>query len=135
MRTFFRPLFLYLSPYPNYDTVLNRQIGNPLIRYSVDTAATYIFLWSHGVISQKTFKGIRKSCDFNQYALTGVISDACGNFISNTYAEEGSYINGYDVLLDVCLPGIAEQELRLHKKVSSSSSFNSLPAENTANSF
>ncbi|KAL3696240.1 hypothetical protein R1sor_010316 [Riccia sorocarpa] len=31
--------------------------------------------------------------------------------------EEGSFINGYDVFLDVCLPTLAEQELRLKKKI------------------
>ncbi|CAM6118109.1 unnamed protein product [Calypogeia fissa] len=105
---------------PTRDFVFNLkgiQIGNPLLRYGVDTAATYTFLWSHGLISQKTFRGIRKTCDFRQYALTGEISDSCDNFISTTYSEEGAYINGYDVLLDVCLPGVAEQELRLHKKL------------------
>ncbi|KAL2634330.1 hypothetical protein R1flu_005809 [Riccia fluitans] len=105
---------------PTKDFSFNLQgvaIGNPLLRLNVDAAAVYTFLWSHGLISDKTYKGIKSTCDFMSYELTGEISDTCDEFIYATYGEEGPFINGYDVFLDVCLPGVAEQEFRLRKKI------------------
>lgn len=70
------------------------------------------------MISDKTYKAITRTCDFTQFELTGGIPEECNEHMSAAYDEQGPFINDYDVFLDVCLPGVAEQELRLKKKVS-----------------
>ncbi|BBN05140.1 serine carboxypeptidase-like clade II [Marchantia polymorpha subsp. ruderalis] len=92
-------------------------LGNPLIRLRVDAAAVYTYMWSHGMISDKTYKAITRTCDFTQFELTGGIPEECNEHMSAAYDEQGPFINDYDVFLDVCLPGVAEQELRLKKKI------------------
>ncbi|ERM97972.1 hypothetical protein AMTRI_Chr06g195200 [Amborella trichopoda] len=100
-------------------------VGNPLLNYGVDTSATYSFLWSHGLISDNTYKGVASTCDF-RYGYTGQNPDdasksqgkkahACPNFLVSARAEVGAFINMYDVTLDVCAPPIVHQALLLHK--------------------
>lgn len=95
-------------------------IGNPLLNLGVDSYATYFYFWSHGIVSDETFGGITSACDFDDYAETSPThneSAACNNFLSNASTEVGTFVNLYDVLLDVCYAPIAEQEIRLNKRV------------------
>ncbi|XXG87183.1 hypothetical protein AAC387_Pa11g1934 [Persea americana] len=84
-------------------------IGNPLLKLDNDTAATYEYFWSHGMISDENFLAITNECDFVDY------SDECNNALEEANKVVGGYINYYDVILDVCYPSIVEQELRLRK--------------------
>ncbi|XP_031504546.1 serine carboxypeptidase-like 42 [Nymphaea colorata] len=91
-------------------------IGNPLLNLAVDAAATYEYLWSHGLISEETGFAIKKECDFGKYTDSGDnLSRSCIKAINDAEKEVGDYINEYDVILDVCYPSIVEQELRLRK--------------------
>ncbi|MQM00187.1 hypothetical protein Taro_032919 [Colocasia esculenta] len=45
-------------------------VGNPLLNYGVDTTATYAFFWSHGVISDPSYMGVSRWCDF-RYGYRG----------------------------------------------------------------
>eukprot|EP00250_Pteridium_aquilinum_P019285 c24378_g1_i1 orf=629-2071(-) len=94
-------------------------IGNPLLNLGTDSYSTYFYFWSHGTISDETFDGITAACNFNDYTDTTSHNEStmCNNFLNNAMTEVGNYINLYDVLLDVCYPGIAEQEIRLNKQV------------------
>lgn len=95
-------------------------IGNPLLNYGIDTSATYFFLWSHGLISDKTYQGVTSFCDFSN----GVGDDNgddetrvgnCPFFVGAAHDEVGLNINMYDVTLDICPPPIARQALILRK--------------------
>ncbi|KAH7332048.1 hypothetical protein KP509_20G065500 [Ceratopteris richardii] len=124
---------------PTHGFSLNLQgiaIGNPLLNYGLDTNATYSFLWSHGVISDKTFEGIKSSCDFsngypssktdirighNLHAhdvsnLTEMMDMGCSGFLRKSQMETGR-INIFDVTLDVCKPSMMKQQLMLQKMV------------------
>eukprot|EP01018_Ginkgo_biloba_P039223 Gb_22911 [translate_table: standard] len=93
-------------------------IGNPLLNYGMDTRATYFFLWSHGLISDTTYKGVTASCDFsNGFESTSdqMEGDTCPRFVGAAHSEVGENINMYDVTLDVCPPPIVQQGLRLRK--------------------
>lgn len=95
-------------------------IGNPLLNYGIDTKATYFFLWSHGLISDKTYKGVTSACDFNNGVDDGNGNDetqvgSCQFFVGAARDEVGGNINMYDVTLDICPPPIARQALLLRK--------------------
>lgn len=95
-------------------------IGNPLLNLGLDAYSTYSYFWSHGALSDETFDGVAVTCNFDDYTDTSPThneSAACNNFMNNASTEVGSFINLYDVLLDVCYAPIAEQEIRLNKRV------------------
>ncbi|QCD99951.1 serine carboxypeptidase-like 42 [Vigna unguiculata] len=92
-------------------------IGNPLLRLDRDAPATYEYFWSHGMISDEVGLAIMNDCDFDDYSYETPhnVSNSCNNAIYEANVIVGNYINNYDVILDVCYPSIAEQELRLKK--------------------
>eukprot|EP01018_Ginkgo_biloba_P039224 Gb_00876 [translate_table: standard] len=94
-------------------------IGNPLLRLNVDTASTYEYLWSHGLISDESNIAIKKSCRFDY--ITSIeflnLSKECSDVLVQADQEVGNYVNEYDVILDVCPPSLIEQELRLRRMV------------------
>lgn len=94
-------------------------IGNPLLKLDVDSAATYEYLWSHGIISDVVYDDIVAQCNFEDYTLSSDsnVSKSCNTSLGDASNELGNYINNYDVILDVCYPSIVQQELRLRKKV------------------
>lgn len=102
----------FFVPFPD-------QIGNPLLRLDRDSAATYEFFWSHGMISDELGLTITKECDFDDYVYASPhnVSFSCNQALSEANSIVGEYINNYDVILDVCYPAIVEQELRLRRMV------------------
>ncbi|XP_052736840.1 serine carboxypeptidase-like 42 isoform X2 [Vigna angularis] len=92
-------------------------IGNPLLRLDRDAPATYEYFWSHGMISDEIGLAIMNDCNFDDYSYESPhnVSNSCNNAIYEANLIVGNYINNYDVILDVCYPSIAEQELRLKK--------------------
>ncbi|GLJ48800.1 hypothetical protein SUGI_1029020 [Cryptomeria japonica] len=102
-------------------------VGNPLLNYGLDTSATYFFLWSHGLISDHTYKGVSSSCDFSDGTISAVEetleaaenekAGTCPFFVAAAHNEVGANINMYDVTLDVCPPPIIRQALRLRKRI------------------
>lgn len=56
-----------------------------------------------------------KNCDSHD------VSKSCED--ARSEVSIGSYIDDYDIILDVCYPSIAEQEMRLKKMVLFSLSF------------
>lgn len=110
-------------------------IGNPLLNFGLDTSATYSYLWSHGVISDQTYDGIRGLCDFRYgYPSTKQENDdkqdkregnnvsaaaelGCSRFIQKSTQESGS-INPFDVTLETCKPAMMKQQLKLQNLVS-----------------
>lgn len=115
-------------------SMIGMQIGNPLLNFGLDTSATYFYLWSHGVISDQTYEGIKSLCDFsfgypnrgqdstnnvhdkNGSKLSAAIELECSRFIEKSKQEIGS-INPFDVTLDICKPAMIKQQLKLQKLV------------------
>ncbi|XP_047321556.1 serine carboxypeptidase-like 42 [Impatiens glandulifera] len=92
-------------------------IGNPLLKLDRDAPAIYEYYWSHGMISDEIGLTIMKDCNFEDYTFPSPhnVTDSCNDAISEAEQTVGSYINSYDVILDVCYPSIVQQELRLKK--------------------
>ncbi|WJX83782.1 Serine carboxypeptidase-like 42 [Trifolium repens] len=93
-------------------------IGNPLMNLGRDTHARYEHFWSHRVISDEIGLTIRNVCDFNDFtddSDSHSVSKSCNKALNETNKIVSGYIDGYDVLLDVCYPAIAEQQIILKK--------------------
>ena len=85
------------------------------MQISRDTQATYEYYWSHGMISDEIGLTIMNDCNFN--ASYDNLSKSCKDAMVDAQDVVSEYIDNYDVILDVCYPSIAEQELRLKKMV------------------
>ncbi|KAJ8770526.1 hypothetical protein K2173_018017 [Erythroxylum novogranatense] len=83
-------------------------IGNPLVEFERDINSQALFLWSHGLISDDTYKLTEATCNMSQMwredilfypnitATCTRIENLIGNETSNDY-------DNYDVLVDICL--------------------------------
>lgn len=77
------------------------------------------------MISDEVFLAIQNDCHFDDYTYAPPHNEskACNDALGDAYNIVSSYVDNYDVLLDVCYPAIAEQELRLKKTVRTFSFF------------
>ncbi|XP_058781478.1 serine carboxypeptidase-like 42 [Vicia villosa] len=96
-------------------------IGNPLLNFNRDTQATYEYLWSHGMVSDEIYLSLKNECDFN--VSYDNLSKSCKDAMIDVQGIVSDYVDNYDVILDVCYPSIAQQELRL-KKMATKISYN-----------
>ena len=71
------------------------------------------------MISDEVGLAIMNECNFEDYTFSDAhnVSEECNTGMNNAYSIVSSYINQYDVILDVCYPSIVQQELRLKKVV------------------
>lgn len=67
------------------------------------------------MISDEIGISIMNDCNFDTTSAN--LSKSCQNAMVDAQDIVGSYIDEYDVILDVCYPSIAEQELKLKKMV------------------
>lgn len=83
------------------------QLGNPLldIQISIDGAN---FMWSHGVISDETFKLKKTVCNDSRYWIErfhGELSRECAEVSEKQAAEMGNFTDPFDVLGPYCFSG------------------------------
>ncbi|KAI9168750.1 hypothetical protein LWI28_001504 [Acer negundo] len=83
------------------DSIINLKgfmIGNAVINDESDTSGMIDFAWSHAIISDKLYQGIRKHCDFRQSTMTNDCNDHVKGF-SQAYA----HIDVYSIYSPLCL--------------------------------
>jgi serine carboxypeptidase-like clade 2 len=71
------------------------------------------------MISDEIDLTIKNVCDFDDYTDFGShnVSKSCNKALNETDKIVSEYVNNYDVILDVCYPAIAEQQIILRKMV------------------
>uniref|UniRef100_A0A0D6QXK7 Carboxypeptidase n=1 Tax=Araucaria cunninghamii TaxID=56994 RepID=A0A0D6QXK7_ARACU len=87
-------------------------IGNPLLDFYTDLNASAEYLWSHGLISDLTYKSMTTGCNYTRYYdehSRGSLSSVCEKIYAVVDMEVSRYINTYDVTLDVCLSSLLMQ--------------------------
>ncbi|KAH9324395.1 hypothetical protein KI387_004573, partial [Taxus chinensis] len=100
-------------------------LGNPLLdlEFSINNGG---YLWSHGLISDRTYKFTRKVCNTSREWLelfvTSNVSDACAK-VSSMVDDESGNVNVYDVILDDCVSNSETQTRALQGKVTKPSKF------------
>ncbi|GLJ45105.1 hypothetical protein SUGI_0949530 [Cryptomeria japonica] len=87
-------------------------IGNPLLDFYTDVNARAEYYWSHGLISDPTYKMMITGCTVARYTdefYRGRVSNTCKQIYAIVDKELSQNINGHDVTLDVCISSLLMQ--------------------------
>lgn len=98
------------------------QIGNPVLDFATDFNSRSEFLWSHGLISDSTFRMFTSMCNYSRYVgeyYRGSVSPICSRVMTQVSKETSRFVDKYDVTLDVCISSVFSQSKILNPQVSS----------------
>ncbi|XP_068665094.1 serine carboxypeptidase-like 45 isoform X1 [Aristolochia californica] len=87
-------------------------LGNPVLEFATDFNSRAEFFWSHGLISDSTFKIFTTACNYSRYVseyYRGFVSPVCSRVYSQVTRETSRFVDKYDVTLDVCISSILSQ--------------------------
>lgn len=88
------------------------QLGNPLLEYATDFNSRAEFFWSHGLISDSTYKMFTAGCNYSRYVseyYRNSISPLCSKVMRKVSRETSKFVDKYDVTLDVCISSVLSQ--------------------------
>ncbi|XP_042048704.1 serine carboxypeptidase-like 45 [Salvia splendens] len=91
-------------------------LGNPVLEYGTDFNSRAEFFWSHGLISDTTYKMFTSTCNYSRYVseyYRGSLSPICTKVMSLVTTETSKFVDKYDVTLDVCIPSVLSQSKAL----------------------
>ncbi|WOL11470.1 serine carboxypeptidase-like 45 [Canna indica] len=91
-------------------------LGNPVLEFATDFNSRAEFFWSHGLISDSTYKIFTSSCNYSRYVseyYRGSLSPVCSRVMSQVTRETSRFVDKYDVTLDVCISSVLSQSLVL----------------------
>ncbi|KAK7295618.1 hypothetical protein RJT34_18529 [Clitoria ternatea] len=94
-------------------------LGNPVLEFATDFNSRAEFFWSHGLISDTTFKMFTSVCNYSRYVreyYNGAVSPICSSVMSQVSTETSRFVDKYDVTLDVCLSSVFSQTKVLNPK-------------------
>ncbi|XP_012572179.1 serine carboxypeptidase-like 45 isoform X4 [Cicer arietinum] len=87
-------------------------LGNPLLEYATDFNSRAEFFWSHGLISDSTYKMFTAGCNYSRYVseyYRNSISPLCSKVMRKVSRETSKFVDKYDVTLDVCISSVLSQ--------------------------
>ncbi|KAL6294150.1 hypothetical protein ACE6H2_002292 [Prunus campanulata] len=87
-------------------------LGNPVLEYTTDFNSRAEFFWSHGLISDSTYKMFTSVCNYSRYVseyYRGSVSPICSRVMSQVSRETSKFVDKYDVTLDVCISSVFSQ--------------------------
>ncbi|KAL4277904.1 hypothetical protein GQ457_03G006900 [Hibiscus cannabinus] len=87
-------------------------LGNPVLEFATDFNSRAEFFWSHGLISDSTYKLFTTSCNYSRYVgeyYRGNVSPICSRVMSQVSTETSRFVDKYDVTLDVCISSVFSQ--------------------------
>ncbi|KAF7804001.1 Serine carboxypeptidase-like 45 [Senna tora] len=93
-------------------------IGNPLLEFNTDLNSRAEFFWSHGLISDSTYKVFTTVCNYSQIwreYQSGNPTAVCAQVNKLVKREISRFVDAYDVTLDVCLSTIDQQAQMLNQ--------------------
>lgn len=96
------------------------QLGNPLLEFATDYNSRAEFFWSHGVISDSTYRMFTSVCNYSRYVseyARGPVSPVCSEVMGQVARETSKFVDNYDVTLDVCISSVLSQSKRLGPQV------------------
>jgi len=88
------------------------QLGNPVLEYATDLNSRAEFFWSHGLISDSTYKLFTTGCNYSRYVseyYRDSISPLCSKVLRQVARETSKFVDKYDVTLDVCISSVLSQ--------------------------
>uniref|UniRef100_A0A1D1XHM0 Carboxypeptidase n=1 Tax=Anthurium amnicola TaxID=1678845 RepID=A0A1D1XHM0_9ARAE len=87
-------------------------LGNPVLEFATDFNSRAEFLWSHGLISDSTYRMFSSACNYSRYVseyYRGSLSPVCSRVMSQVTRETSRFVDKYDVTLDVCISSVLSQ--------------------------
>ncbi|XP_028766238.1 serine carboxypeptidase-like 45 [Neltuma alba] len=87
-------------------------LGNPVLEYATDFNSRAEFFWSHGLISDSTYRMFTSVCNYSRYVseyYRGSVSPLCSKVMSQVSTETSKFVDKYDVTLDVCISSVLSQ--------------------------
>ncbi|XP_057949112.1 serine carboxypeptidase-like 45 isoform X2 [Malania oleifera] len=87
-------------------------LGNPVLEFATDFNSRAEFFWSHGLISDTTYKMFTSVCNYSRYVgeyYRGSVSSMCSRVMSQVSTETSRFVDKYDVTLDVCISSVLSQ--------------------------
>ncbi|CAI0463707.1 unnamed protein product [Linum tenue] len=96
----------------NNNSVLSFQLGNPVLEFATDFNSRAEFFWSHGLISDTTYKMFTSTCNYSRYVseyYRGSVSAPCSRVMTQVSTETSKFVDKYDVTLDVCISSVLSQ--------------------------
>ncbi|KAF6155591.1 hypothetical protein GIB67_007849 [Kingdonia uniflora] len=87
-------------------------LGNPVLDFATDFNSRAEYFWSHGLISDSTYKVFTTACNYSRYVgeyYRGSVSPMCSRVMSQVSRETSRFVDKYDVTLDVCIPSVLSQ--------------------------
>ncbi|XP_073014091.1 serine carboxypeptidase-like 45 [Typha latifolia] len=94
-------------------------LGNPVLEFYTDFNSRAEFFWSHGLISDSTYKIFTSACNYSRYVSEyygGSLSPICARVMSQVTRETSRFVDKYDVTLDVCISSVLSQSMVLTPK-------------------
>ncbi|KAJ8476255.1 hypothetical protein OPV22_019982 [Ensete ventricosum] len=91
-------------------------LGNPVLEFSTDFNSRAEFFWSHGLISDSTYRIFTSACNYSRYVseyYRGSLSSVCQRVMSQVTRETSRFVDKYDVTLDVCISSVLSQSMVL----------------------
>ncbi|KAJ8772451.1 hypothetical protein K2173_027628 [Erythroxylum novogranatense] len=87
-------------------------LGNPVLEFATDFNSRAEYFWSHGLISDSTFRLFTSACNYSRYVseyYRDSLSPICSRVMSQVNKETSRFIDKYDVTLDVCISSVLSQ--------------------------
>ncbi|XP_042500625.1 serine carboxypeptidase-like 45 isoform X1 [Macadamia integrifolia] len=87
-------------------------LGNPVLEFTTDFNSRAEFFWSHGLISDSTYRIFTSACNYSRYVseyYRGSVSPICSRVMSQVSRETSRFVDKYDVTLDVCISSVLSQ--------------------------
>ncbi|KAL3649908.1 Serine carboxypeptidase-like 45 [Castilleja foliolosa] len=91
-------------------------LGNPVLEFATDLNSRAEFFWSHGLISDTTYRMFVSACNYSRYVseyYRDTLSPVCSEVMSLVTTETSKFVDKYDVTLDVCISSVLSQSKRL----------------------
>nr|DAD30436.1 TPA_asm: hypothetical protein HUJ06_009287 [Nelumbo nucifera] len=87
-------------------------LGNPVLEFATDFNSRAEFFWSHGLISDSTYRLFTSACNYSRYVseyYRGSVSSVCSKVMNQVSKETSRFVDKYDVTLDVCISSVLSQ--------------------------
>ncbi|KAG2706475.1 hypothetical protein I3843_05G093400 [Carya illinoinensis] len=87
-------------------------LGNPVLEFATDFNSRAEYFWSHGLISDSTYKLFTSVCNYSRYVseyYRGNVSSICSRVMRQVSGETSRFVDKYDVTLDVCVSSVFSQ--------------------------
>ncbi|XP_015067475.1 serine carboxypeptidase-like 45 [Solanum pennellii] len=87
-------------------------LGNPVLEFATDFNSRAEYFWSHGLISDPTYRMFSSACNYSRYVseyYRDTVSPICLRVMSLVSRETSKFVDKYDVTLDVCISSVLSQ--------------------------